>query len=60
MKFIKVTLAENEEPIWLSIDKITALYGENAWTRIYIIGTEDYLLVTETVDDVVSKCEAQR
>ena len=60
MKFIKLTMAYNEKPIWLSIDKIMVVCGEGAWTRIYIIGNDEYLLVTETVDDVVSKCEAQR
>jgi len=60
MKFIKLTRAFTEYPIWVSVDKIESIYEADQGTNI-VFATERYepLCVTETVDEVISKCEAQ-
>ena len=62
MRFIKLT--EHEIPIWVNIDRIVAVVECKDSTlsmgaKIFVSGIDEFVLVDETPDEIISKCEAQ-
>ena len=62
MRFIKLTKAVEKAPVWVRVDKICKIFeyeDETCKGTMIVFGMHNYVIVAESLDEVVSKCEAQ-